>query len=181
MKTKKSMIKLFSILIYLFSIFIHIYDMINHDRLRVLCRTIGSSKMLAISWIFIVMTIIIIVYQNENFNYKILCLIFLCYIMLTIAATLDYKNRLKKKNNWKKIHYFLSVIMLFSLVYGVYNIRSEYSPIIIFLFILFLIFHTSKDYIINDKISVIYELLIIYASNFLLLLKTNQNLEKNYI
>ena len=76
MKSKKNFIKLLSILIFIFSLFIQFYDMISHDRLRMLCRSIGSSYILAVSWIFIVMTIILIVCQNENFNYKILSIIY---------------------------------------------------------------------------------------------------------
>ena len=176
MKSKTNLIKLLSILIFIFSLFIQIYDMISHDRLRMLCRSIGSSYILALSWIFIVMIIILIISQNKNFNYKILSIIFILYILLTISATMDYKHRLKKKNKWKKIHYILSVSMLLSLLYGVYTIKSNYFPFIVFLFVIFIYCHISKDYIIKDKISIIFELLLIYSSILILLISTNYDL-----
>ena len=43
----------------------------------------------------------------------------------------------------------------------------------------FIYCHTSKDYIIKDKISIIYELLLIYSSIFILLTTTNYNLSIN--
>lgn len=174
---KKMIIKLSSLLIYIFALCIHLYDMIKHNRLRMLCRSIGSSTTLAISWIFIVLTILIIIYQNKNLNKKVLYVIFLCYIFLTISSTLDYKNRIKtRKNFWKKIHYILSVQMLISLVYGVYTIKSEYFPFVFFILILFLVCHTTKDFIIKDKISIIFELLLIYTTIFLILLKNTKDL-----
>jgi hypothetical protein len=176
----KNLIKLSSILIFIFSLFINIYDMIVHDRLRMLCRSIGHSRMLAISWIFIVMTIIIIVSQNKAFNYKTLSLIFVCYVLLTISATLDYNNRLKtNKNIWKKIHYILSIIMMITLLYGVYILRSDYIIFILITFILFLFCHTSKDFIIREKISIVLELILIYTSMLVILVKTNQNIDLN--
>ena len=181
MKSKTNLIKLLSILIFIFSLFIQIYDMISHDRLRMLCRSIGNSYTLALSWIFIVMVIILIVSQNEGFNYKILSIIFILYILLTISATMDYKNRLEKVNNWKKLHYILSVSMLLSLLYGVYTIKSNYFPFTLFLFVIFIYCHLSKDYIIRDKISIIFELLIIYSSILILLISTNYNLSINCV
>lgn len=175
----KNIIKLSSILIFIFSLFVNIYDMVIHKRLRMLCRSLGNSNIIALSWIFIMIAILFIISHNNHFNKLTLILAFIFHILLTISSILDYKHRLKKENKWKNIHYTLSVIMLLTLPYGVYTIKSVYYPYIFFLFFLFIICHTINDHIIKEKISILFELKLIYSSIFLLLLKTNQNLNKD--
>ena len=177
----KNIITLLSILIFIFALFLHIYDMIVHNKLRMLCRSTGSSNIIALSWIFIVTIILLIISHNNHFNMLTLFIIFIFYILLTMFSILDYKHRLKEKNIWKIPHYLLSVIMLVSLPYGVYKIKSVYFPYVLFLFCMFISCHISNDDIINTKISIILELKLVYTSIFLLLLKTYHNLSNDYV
>ena len=69
--------------------------------------------------------------------------------------------------------------MMITLLYGVYILRSDYIIFILITFILFLFCHTSKDFIIREKISIVLELILIYTSMLVILVKTNQNIDLN--
>ena len=153
--------------------------MIKNNKIRMVCRSMNESYIMYVSWMFIISSLVYICCQNKLLSIKLVISFYIQFILLMISLEKDYNYRTKEidiKKFWKYSHYFFSLSCMITLIYSM-KIIKHYK---IYYFtklclILLSLLHTSNDKI-NNNISIILELLIIYVSIFNLLLNTNINL-----
>ncbi len=148
--------------------------MIKNDRIRMLCRSISESNIIAWGWLFIVFCKCIILSKNNKISKSYLLTFMIMFSCLLVSSKKDYKERLKNNNTWRIIHYLFSVIILLMYVYSIKLINSKKFNLILFLTLIF--FYTMIEDL-NEKISIILELVIVYSCNYLLLHDTYNSIK----